>query len=91
MYICIFGQEQHLPAHLALQPFGKVPVLVNGDRVLFESKAITKYIDRAFKGKKLTPKDAWGQYQMENWMSAYDAYFSPKQHIIYFEMILKKR
>jgi len=38
-----------------LHPFGKVPVLCHGDFTLFETCAITRYIDAAFAGASLTP------------------------------------
>lgn len=38
-----------------LHPFGKVPVLCHGNFTLFETCAITRYIDAAFEGASLTP------------------------------------
>jgi glutathione S-transferase len=40
--------EQLQPALLELNPFGKVPVLVDGDFALFESGAILLYLDRQY-------------------------------------------
>src|SRR5215510_8889606 len=37
--------EQRRPAHLALNPNGKVPVLQDGDLTLWESNAILVYLD----------------------------------------------
>ncbi|MCY0967224.1 glutathione S-transferase family protein [Parathalassolituus penaei] len=34
------------PGHLAMNPFGKVPVLMDGDELLFETAAICRYLDR---------------------------------------------
>ena len=70
------AKDQKTPEHLAMQPFGRVPVLVDGDRTLFESKAIIKYIDQTFPGKKLTPSDPFKFYLMENWLSVYDSYYT---------------
>src|ERR1044071_1725238 len=36
------------PEHLRLHPFGKMPVLQHGDTFLYETLAITHYIDTAF-------------------------------------------
>ena len=85
------AKDQKTPEHLAMQPFGRVPVLVDGDRTLFESKAIIKYIDLTFPGKKLTPSDPFKYYLMENWLSVYDSYYTPHAHVIFFEKLLKKR
>ena len=37
--------ENKKPEILALNPFGKVPILVEGGFVLYESRAIARYID----------------------------------------------
>ena len=49
------------PEHLALHPFGKMPILQHGDYILYESPAIAHHIDRAFAGPALRPSDARGQ------------------------------
>ena len=36
--------EQHAPAFLALNPNGKVPVIVDGDATVFDSNAILLYL-----------------------------------------------
>ncbi|XP_073008418.1 probable glutathione S-transferase GSTF1 [Typha latifolia] len=41
--------EHKSPAHLARNPFGQVPVLQDGDLILFESRAISRYILRKHK------------------------------------------
>jgi glutathione S-transferase len=44
------------PEHLALHPLGKVPVLADGDVVLFESGAILQYLLERYGGGRLEPK-----------------------------------
>jgi glutathione S-transferase len=39
------------PSFRALNPRGKVPVLVDGDFVLYESSAIVEYLDEAYPGR----------------------------------------
>lgn len=46
------------PEHLSRHPFGKVPVLEHGQLKLYETAAILDYIDSAFVGVPLQPKDA---------------------------------
>jgi len=47
--------------HLARHPFGKVPVLEHGEVTLYETIAITDYIDSTFPGHPLQPTDASGR------------------------------
>src|SRR5262245_44044678 len=46
------------PAHLALHPFDRVPILQHGDFTLYETSAIARYVDEAFEGPALQPKEA---------------------------------
>jgi glutathione S-transferase len=52
------------PEHLSRHPFGKVPVLEHGDLKLYETAAITDYIDNAFPGPLLQPKDVRAHARM---------------------------
>jgi len=54
---------------LALHPFGKIPAMKHGDVVLYETSAISHYIDLAFNGPALQPSDPAGIAQMEQWIS----------------------
>ena len=61
-------------AYLMLHPFGRVPVLTHGAFRLFETSAITRYIDRAFKGRSLQPEGAAARARMDQVISVIDAY-----------------
>jgi glutathione S-transferase len=50
--------EQFEPAFLALNPFGHVPVLLDGDFRVFESLAILDYLEARYPERSLLPKDA---------------------------------
>jgi glutathione S-transferase len=52
----------------ALQPFGQIPVLRDGELVLFESGAIVQYV--AERSETLLPKDARTRAQVVQWMFA---------------------
>lgn len=60
----------HTADVLALNPFGKIPIMRNGDVVLFESLAIIVYADRVFDGPKLLPDDAHRAACIVQWASA---------------------
>ena len=65
------------PAHLARQPFGKVPAFEHDGFRLYETIAITRYIDEAFPGPKLQPADAKRRARMMQFMSVSDSYTYP--------------
>ena len=56
-----------------LHPFGKIPALTHGDLRLFETAAITRYIDEAFEGPPLQPAEPAERALMTQWISAINA------------------
>ena len=50
--------EQFEPAFLALNPFGHIPVLVDGDLRVIESQAILDYLEAKYPTPSLLPQDA---------------------------------
>lgn len=62
--------EHRSPAHLALNPLGQVPVLVDGDVVLSDSNAILVYlVQRYAPGSAWMPQDPVGLAQLQRWFS----------------------
>jgi len=61
-------------AYLMLHPFGRIPVLTHGAFKLFETSAITRYIDRAFEGRSLQPEGAAPLARMDQVIAVIDAY-----------------
>jgi len=53
----------------AIHPFGHIPVMVDGDLKLAESKAIARYIDAAFEGPALIPSDPKEAAVINQWIS----------------------
>ncbi|HEX9446217.1 MAG TPA: glutathione S-transferase family protein [Candidatus Binatia bacterium] len=49
--------EQKKPEFLKLNPYGKVPVLIDGATVLYESLIINEYLDEKYPETPLMPKD----------------------------------
>ena len=60
--------------YLALNPFQRVPTLVDGDFVLYETAAITRYIDEAFEGPALQPATARLRARMQQIVGVIDSY-----------------
>jgi glutathione S-transferase len=73
--------EMNMPAHVALHPFERVPILRHGDFVVYETAAIVRYVDDAFDGPKLTPADPQQRARMNQWISAVNGYYYP--YLIY--------
>jgi glutathione S-transferase len=65
------------PSHLALHPFDRVPILRHDDFTLYETSAITAYLDEVFDVPKLTPEDRRQRARMNQWISAINAYYYP--------------
>ena len=60
--------DQDKPEYRALQPFGQVPILQEGDFVLFESGAIVQYIGE--RSEALLPRDARARARAIQWIIA---------------------
>jgi len=50
-------RDQKRPEFLKLNPYGKVPVIDDGGKVLFESCIINEYLDERYPDPPLMPKD----------------------------------
>jgi len=59
------------------QPFGKVPAFRHGDLDLYESFAIARYVDEAFRGPALQPGDAKARARMTQLISMHSSYCYP--------------
>jgi glutathione S-transferase len=72
-------QEQKKPEYLKLNPYGKVPVLIDDSTVLYESLIINEYLNEKYPNPPLMPKDPGGKararilidYGMAHFESAY--------------------
>lgn len=62
------------PAHLALHPWGKIPVLLLDGAPLYETTAILRWIDTALPGPALMPTDPLAAARAEQWISAITSY-----------------
>lgn len=80
---------EHLkPEFLKLNPNHKIPTLVDGDFVLWESTAIMLYL--AYKGGgKLIPADPKPRAQMHQWISWNTAHMGPACATFLFENMVK--
>lgn len=58
------------PEFLALNPFGQVPVLVDGEVVLADAQGILVYLARQYGGEEWLPLEALPLAQVMRWLSA---------------------
>ena len=69
------------PEQAQRHPFRKAPAVDFGDEKLFETDAITRYIDEAFEGPALQPDSPRARAEMQKWMSMMQHYFFPTTEI----------
>lgn len=82
--------EQNKPEHLALHPFGKVPVLNDDGFVLYETRAINRYLDAKLAGVPLLPSDARAQARVDQWIGIAESYFAPHAHALIVELLFRR-
>ncbi len=61
-------RDPRVPAFLTLNPNALVPVLIDGDFVLWESNTICRYLATRERRHDLLPADAQGRARVEQWM-----------------------
>jgi glutathione S-transferase len=61
--------EQKSPEYLALNPFGQVPLLIDGETKLADAQAILVYLARQYGGDQWLPLDALSLAQVIRWLS----------------------
>lgn len=66
------------PEHLALHPFGRIPIFEQGDFRLYETQAIVRYIDEVFPNPPLTPGNPRDRARMNQVIGIIEWYFFPK-------------
>ncbi|MFB9264404.1 glutathione S-transferase family protein [Bradyrhizobium erythrophlei] len=78
--------------HLALHPFGRVPVLEHDSFMLYETQAILRYLDRVLPRPALTPADVRLAARMDQVMNVNDWYlFHDVGNVIIFHRVIAPR
>ncbi|HSO34897.1 MAG TPA: glutathione S-transferase family protein [Labilithrix sp.] len=78
------------PEFLALNPNGKVPLLVDGDLKLWESRAIMQYVASKKPGNTLWPADPKRQADIARWQFWEASHLSKGTGAFAFENLFKK-
>lgn len=63
------AREQKSDAYLSMNPFGQVPVLKDGDKIIRDSQAILVYLARAYGEDHWFPADATEAAKVTAWLS----------------------
>lgn len=79
-------QRKHL---LALNPNEKIPVLVDGDFILWESCAIMQYLADKTPGQTVYPTELRARADVNRWMFWSAQHFAPAIAIFYWENFIK--
>jgi len=70
----IFGPAGTPAEHLARHPFGRIPAFAHDGFVLYETDAITRYVDETFAGAHLQPQTPQARARMNQVIGIVDAY-----------------
>ena len=85
------GKGEHvMPGFVTLNPNRKVPVLVHGEKVLWESDAILCELAREA-GPELWPKGEDGAIELVKWFSWNAHHFNRAGGSLYFEYVIRPR
>ena len=69
--------EDKAPAHLARQPFGRIPAFEHGDVQLYETQAILRYLDAVLSEPSLQPDAPRARARMDQIIGITDCYVMP--------------
>ena len=83
--------EQKAPEYVAkYQPFGQIPVLLEGDFKVFESRAIIRYVAAKHGADTLYPTDLKKRAIVEQWLSVNQSNNTPVTDVV-IEYVFKPR
>jgi glutathione S-transferase len=85
-----FKGQARTPEMLKLNPNGKVPVLQDGDFVLWESNAILGYLAAKADRSDLAPSAPRERADVDRWLAFHNAHFGAALGKVGFERIAKK-
>ena len=73
----VYRGEGRTPEYLAINPFGKIPTLVDGDLTLFESNAILLYLCEAHGDYRLGSREPVQRARIAQWLFWESAHWQP--------------
>lgn len=79
--IDVFAEGGPPPEHFARQPFGRIPAFEHAGLSLYETSAISRYVDEAFDGPELQPSGTLARARCNQLISIADNYAYP--HLVW--------
>lgn len=86
VHVDLRKNEQKSPEFLKLNPYGKVPVLIDDDVVVYDSTIIDEYLDEEYPVPPLMPEDSAGRARVRLLEDFCDNSFTPPAGIILAEL-----
>jgi glutathione S-transferase len=81
------GGEQRKPEFLRLNPYGKVPVLIDEDTTIYDSTIINEYLEEKFPdAKALLPRNPVARARARAFEDYADAYLMPSLFKVFFQL-----
>ena len=84
VFLDLAARKHREPEYLALNPYSRVPTLVDGDLALYESTAILNYLEALFPEPPLAPADVKGRALVDMHMKLCDLQFTRQAGTIIF-------
>jgi glutathione S-transferase len=85
-HVDLMKGEQKTPEFKKLTPVGKVPVLQHGEKTLFESSTICRYVAA---NSELYPKDDWQRAQVDQWLDFFSNHLGRQLSTVFFQRVIK--
>ena len=86
VFVDLRAKEQQKPEFLKLNPYGKVPVLVDEDLVVYDSTIINEYLEDEYPHPALMPADSAGRARVRLMEDFCDNSFLPSAGFVMTEL-----
>jgi glutathione S-transferase len=86
LHVDLHKGEQRSPEFLKLNPYGKVPVLIDEDVVVYDSTIINEYLDEEYPNPPMMPEDSAGRARVRLLEDFADNSFTPPASMIMAEL-----
>jgi len=86
VHVDLRKNEQKVPEFLKLNPYGKVPVLIDDDVVVYDSTIINEYLNEEYPNPPLMPEDSAGRARVRLLEDFCDNSFIPPAGVVLTEI-----